>query len=139
MLSGIRCLIWRGRMDILGLKQEVPQDPVGQLLTLDGHPDIAVVDLGRELSVALRVSWPPARPFQSGGAIDSAWLQPLLGAGSTAAPSGGCGADLWRLRRMSRPLRSASRKAGIDESIGRGRPAGSETGTVLSGTNARSG
>ena len=87
MLSGIRCLIWRGRMDILGLKQEVPQDPVGQLLTLDGHPDIAVVDLGRELSVALRVSWPPARPFQSGGAIDSAWLQPLLGAGSTAASS----------------------------------------------------
>ena len=74
-------------MDILGLKQEVPHDPVGQLLSLDGHPDIAVVDLGKELSVALRASWSPARPFQSGGAIDSAWLQPLLGAGSTAASS----------------------------------------------------
>ena len=74
-------------MDILGLKQEVPQDPVGQMLTRDGYPSIAVVDLGREASEALRASWPAARPFQSGGVIDSAWLQPLLGAGSTAASS----------------------------------------------------
>ena len=74
-------------MDILGLKQEVPQDPVGQMLTRDGYPNIAVVDLGREASEALRASWPAARPFQSGGVVDSAWLQPLLGAGSTAASS----------------------------------------------------
>ena len=74
-------------MDILGLKQDVPQDPVGQMLTRDGYPNIAVVDLGREASEALRASWPPARPFQSGGVVDSAWLQPLLGAGGTAASS----------------------------------------------------
>ena len=74
-------------MDILGLKQEVPQDPVGQMLTRDGYPNLAVVDLGREASEALRASWPATRPFQSGGVIDSAWLQPLLGAGSTAASS----------------------------------------------------
>ena len=74
-------------MDILGLKQEVPQDPVGQMLTRDGYPNIAVVDLGRELSETLRAPWPVARPFQSGGVIDSAWLQSLLGAGGTAASS----------------------------------------------------
>ena len=74
-------------MDILGLKQDVPQDPVGQILTRNGHPNIAVVDLGREVSKALRNSWSATRPFQSGGAIDSGWLLPLLGAGSTAASS----------------------------------------------------
>ena len=74
-------------MDILGLKQEVPQDPVGQMLTRDGYPNIAVVDLGREASEALRASWSAVRPFRSGGVIDSAWLQPLLGAGGTAASS----------------------------------------------------
>lgn len=74
-------------MDILGLKQEIPQDPVGQVLTRDGHRNIAVVDLGRNVSEALRNSWPATRPFQSGGAIDSGWLLPLLGAGSTAASS----------------------------------------------------
>ena len=74
-------------MDILGLKQEVPQDPVGQMLTRDGYPNIAVVDLGRELSETLRAPWPATRPFQSGGVIDSAWLAPLLGAGGTAASS----------------------------------------------------
>ena len=74
-------------MDILGLRQEIPQDPIGQVLTRDGHPDLAVIDLGRDVSEALRNSWPPTRPFQSGGAIDSSWLLPLLGAGSTAASS----------------------------------------------------
>lgn len=74
-------------MDILGLKQDVPQDPVGQMLTRDGYPEIAVVDLGREASEALRASWPPGRPFQSGGVVESAWLQPVLGAGGTAASS----------------------------------------------------
>ncbi len=74
-------------MDILGLKQEVPRDPVGQIVTRDGYPNIAVVDLGSEVSEALRASWPPARPFKSGGAVDSAWFQALLGAGGTAASS----------------------------------------------------
>ena len=74
-------------MDILGLQQEVPQDPVGQVLTHEEHGKIAVVDLGKEASEALRAAWPATRPFKTGGAIDSAWLQPLLGAGSTAASS----------------------------------------------------
>ena len=74
-------------MDILGLRPEVPQDPVGQILTHEGYSKIALVDLGREASEALRASWSPARPFPSAGVIDSTWLQPLLGAGSTAASS----------------------------------------------------
>ena len=32
-------------------------------------------------------SWDTGRPFESGGVIKSAWLQPLFGAGSTAASS----------------------------------------------------
>ena len=74
-------------MDTLGLRPEVPQDPVGQILTHEGYSKIALVDLGREASEALRASWSPARPFPSAGVIDSTWLQPLLGAGSTAASS----------------------------------------------------
>ena len=74
-------------MDILGLRPEVPQGPVGQILTHAGYSKLALVDLGREASEALRRSWPVARPFQSAGVIDSTWLQPLLGAGSTAASS----------------------------------------------------
>ena len=74
-------------MDILGLKQKVPQDPVGQVHTRDGYPNIAMIDLGREVSETVRASWPVARPFQSGGAIDSGWLLPFIGAGSTAASS----------------------------------------------------
>ena len=74
-------------MDILGLQQEVPRDPVGQVLTHEEYGKVALVDLGREASDALRASWPATSPFRSGGAIESAWLQPLLGAGSTAASS----------------------------------------------------
>ena len=74
-------------MDVLGLQQEVPQGPVGQVHTRDGYPDIAMVDLGREVSETVRASWPAARPFQSGGAVDSGWLLPFIGAGSTAASS----------------------------------------------------
>ena len=77
-------------MGILGLQPEVPQGPqgpVGQILTHEGYAKIALVDLGREASDALRASWPAARPFQSAGVIDSTWLPPLLGAGSTAASS----------------------------------------------------
>ena len=77
-------------MSILGLQPEVPQGPrgpVGQILTHEGYATIALVDLGREASDALRASWPAAHPFQSGGVIESTWLPPLLGAGSTAASS----------------------------------------------------
>ncbi len=74
-------------MDILGLKPEVPKDPIGQVLTRDGHPTLAVIDLGREVSEALRDSWPATRPFESGGAIDSKWLLPILGVGGTAVSS----------------------------------------------------
>ena len=74
-------------MEILGLRQEPPRGPVGQIFTHEGHPDIAVVDLGLDVSQVLRHSWDPGRPFESGGAIESAWLQPLFGAGSTAAAS----------------------------------------------------
>ena len=69
------------------LQEEVPRHPVGQLLTYKDHPEIALVDLGRDASAALRASLAPSRPFDSGGAIDSAWLLPTLGAGSTAASS----------------------------------------------------
>ena len=77
-------------MSILGLQPEVPQvsqGPVGQILTHEGYTTIALVDLGREASDTLRASWPVARPFQSAGVIESTWLPPLLGAGSTAASS----------------------------------------------------
>ena len=77
----------KAHMDVLGLKQEVPQDPVGQIVTREGYPNIAMVDLGREVSETVRASWPAARPFQSGGAVDSGWLLPFIGAGSTAASS----------------------------------------------------
>ena len=74
-------------MEIAGPRQEVPREPVGQVLTYEGHSKMALVDLGRDASDALRASWPTSRPFQSGGVIESAWLLPLLGAGSTAASS----------------------------------------------------
>ena len=74
-------------MDILGLRPEVPRDPVGQVVAHHGYAKIALVDLGREASEALRGSWPPARPILRGGVIEGAWLQPLVGAGSTAASS----------------------------------------------------
>ena len=59
-------------MSILGLQPkvpQVPQGPVGQILTHEGYAKIALVDLGREASDALRASWPAARPFQSAGVI----------------------------------------------------------------------
>ena len=77
-------------MSILGLQPEIPQGPqgpVGQILTHEGYATIALVDLGREASDTLRASWPAARPFQSGGVIESTWLPPLLGVGSTTASS----------------------------------------------------
>ena len=74
-------------MEILGLRPELPREPVGQIFTHEGHREIAVVDLGRDASDALRATWDTGRPFESGGVIKSAWLQPLFGAGSTAASS----------------------------------------------------
>ncbi len=61
-------------------------DPVGQILTHEGQ-SIALVDLGQEASESLRASWPTDRPFETGGVIESAWLLPMLGAGSTATSS----------------------------------------------------
>ena len=74
-------------MEIPDLLQEVPRHPVGQLLTFKEHPKIALVDLGRDASVALRESMDISRPPDSGGAIDGAWILPTLGVGSTAASS----------------------------------------------------
>lgn len=48
---------------------------------------ITLVDLGRDASEALRASWSEDRPFESGGVIESGWLLPTLGAGSTVASS----------------------------------------------------
>ena len=73
-------------MEILDLRPDIPCDPVGQVLTYEGR-SIAVVDLGRDASDALRASWTNARPFQSGGVIESAWLLPMLGIGSPVASS----------------------------------------------------
>ena len=60
---------------------------MGEILAYDRHPPIAVVDLGRDISKAMRASWDDGRPFESGGVIDSTWLQPLFAAGSTAGSS----------------------------------------------------
>ena len=73
-------------MESRELRQEVPRDPVGQVLTYEGR-SIALVDLGRDASDALRVSWPTARPFHSGGVVESAWMVPMLAAGGAAAAS----------------------------------------------------
>ena len=73
-------------MEILDPRNEVPNTPVGQTLTHEGR-SIALVDLGRDASDALRASWSTDQPFQSGGVVDSKWLLPMLGAGSTAASS----------------------------------------------------
>ena len=70
----------------LSLQSDSPPQPVGQILTHDGR-SIALVDLGRDASEALRASWSEDQPLQSGGVIDSTWLLPTLGAGSTAASS----------------------------------------------------
>lgn len=73
-------------VQVVGPRQDVPSGPVGQILTYEGR-SIALVDLGREASDALRASWSADRPFESAGVIESAWLQPMLGAGSVAASS----------------------------------------------------
>ena len=52
-------------MKLLDPRNEVPTAPVGQILTDEGH-SLALVDLGRDASLALRGSWPADQPFQSG-------------------------------------------------------------------------
>ena len=74
-------------VEVPGLPQQPPREPVGQVFTHEGHPEIAVVDLGRDISDALRVSWDAGHPFESGGVIQSVWLQPLFSTGTTAASS----------------------------------------------------
>ena len=73
-------------METLTLTNGVPRNPVGQILTHDER-SIALVDLGRDASIALRASWLTDQPFQSGGVVESTWLLPMLGAGGTAASS----------------------------------------------------
>ncbi|MDE0394929.1 MAG: hypothetical protein OYK82_09150 [Gammaproteobacteria bacterium] len=73
-------------MESLSLYADTPRNPIGQIETHEGRR-LALVDLGREASVALRKIWPTDQPFQSGGVVDSSWLLPMLGAGSTAASS----------------------------------------------------
>ena len=73
-------------MKVLDPRNEVSNAPVGQILTHEGR-SLALVDLGRDASVALRESWSADQPIESGGAIDSTWVLPTLGAGSTAASS----------------------------------------------------
>ena len=73
-------------MEIPGFGQDVPRHPVAQVVKHEENP-VALVDLGRDASEALRVSWPVNRPFASGGVIESAWLLPMVAAGSLAASS----------------------------------------------------
>ena len=73
-------------MEILPRQHDIPRNPVGQILTHDER-SIALLDLGRDASKALRASWPTDQPFQSGGVVESTWLLPMLGAGSTAVSS----------------------------------------------------
>ncbi len=73
-------------MEILDPRQDAPHGPVGQILTHEGR-SIALVDLGRDASDALRATWSAGQPFESGGVVDGACLLPMLGAGSMAASS----------------------------------------------------
>ena len=74
-------------VEVPGLPQQPPREPVGQDFTHGGHPEIPVVDLGRDISNALRASWNTGHPVESGGVIQSAWLQPLFATGHAAASS----------------------------------------------------
>ena len=67
-------------------RTDTPRHPVGQIVAHEGQ-SLALVDLGSEASKALRESWSTDQPSRSAGAIDSTWLLPTLGAGSTAASS----------------------------------------------------
>ena len=84
--------VWRRRSALekedTGSPIEVPRQPVGHIYAQDGHPKIALVDLGQDISCALRRSWDAGHlTFESGGVIESKWLQALFASGSTAASS----------------------------------------------------
>ena len=74
-------------MEVASLPQQPPREPVGQIFTREGHQEIAVVDLGRDISDALRASWDAGHLFESRGVIQSVWLQPLFATGTTASSS----------------------------------------------------
>lgn len=74
-------------VEVASLPPQPPREPVGQIFTHEGHPEIAVVDLGRDISDALRASWDAGHLFESGGVIQSVWLQPLFATGTTASSS----------------------------------------------------
>ncbi len=73
-------------MEALDPHTDTPRNPVGQILAHEGR-SLALVDLGSEASKALRASWSTDQTSRSGRAIDSTWLLPMLGAGSTATSS----------------------------------------------------
>jgi len=73
-------------MEALEPRTDTPRNPVGQIVVHEGR-SLALVDLGSEASKALQASWSTDHPSRSGRAIDSTWLLPTLGAGSTAASS----------------------------------------------------
>ena len=70
-----------------GLPQQPPREPVGPVFTHEGYPEIAVVDLGWDISSALRALWHAGHPLESDGVIRSAWLQLLFVMDATAASS----------------------------------------------------
>ena len=67
---------------------KAPQNPVGQILTHEGR-SLALVDLGRRASDALRAVWRETgkHPHESGGVVESAWLLPTLGGAGMASSS----------------------------------------------------
>ncbi len=60
---------------------------VAQIVKHDGQQDLAFVDLGSRVSNQLRESWSSGPGFHSDHAIESVWLQPLLGGGGMVASS----------------------------------------------------
>ena len=70
-----------------GFRPRPPREPVAQVFAHEGHPDVALIDLGKDMSDALRASWNAGRSVEPGGVIESAWLQPIFGAGGVAASS----------------------------------------------------
>ena len=89
--------------------------PVAQVVKHDGQQDLAFVDLGSRASDQLRESWGSEPPFRSGHAIESVWLQPLLGGSGTVAtnrwPVGRCDEERWGM------LAAALRDHGADNEV----------------------
>lgn len=88
------CMVWQRwffaaeeSAELVSQTHEVPLHPTGKIYSRDGHLEVAVVDLGREVSGVLRDSWDTGPPFKSGGVIGSAWLEPIFGAGMMASAS----------------------------------------------------